>query len=145
LQRDSCAKIVFEFTPQFKLLIAGNHKPGLRTVDEAMRRRLNLLPFTVTIPASERDVKLTEKLRSKWGGILKWMIDGCSAYQRWCEWCGSNGEHVGTQKRFSQTLEARGFTRQRTSTARGFAGIGLRTDVTDVTGCPHITVTRARA
>jgi putative DNA primase/helicase len=23
----------FEYTPQFKLLIAGNHKPGLRTVD----------------------------------------------------------------------------------------------------------------
>ena len=30
----------FEFTPQFKLLIAGNHKPGLRSVDEAIRRRL---------------------------------------------------------------------------------------------------------
>src|SRR5262249_5550062 len=25
----------FEFTPQFKLVIAGNHKPGLRSVDEA--------------------------------------------------------------------------------------------------------------
>ena len=29
----------FQFTPQFKLLIAGNHKPGLRSVDEAIRRR----------------------------------------------------------------------------------------------------------
>ena len=41
----------FEFVPQFKLVIAGNHKPGLRSVDEAIRRRLNLIPFTVTIPA----------------------------------------------------------------------------------------------
>ena len=40
----------FEFTPQFKLMIAGNHKPGLRSVDEAIRRRLDLIPFTVTIP-----------------------------------------------------------------------------------------------
>ena len=40
----------FEFAPQFKLLIAGNHKPGLRSVDEAMRRRFNLIPFTITIP-----------------------------------------------------------------------------------------------
>ena len=30
----------FEYVPQFKLIIAGNHKPGLRSVDEAMRRRL---------------------------------------------------------------------------------------------------------
>jgi putative DNA primase/helicase len=32
----------FEFLPQFKLIIAGNHKPGLRSVDEAIRRRFNL-------------------------------------------------------------------------------------------------------
>jgi putative DNA primase/helicase len=31
----------FEYTPQFKLLIAGNHQPILRTVDEAIRRRFN--------------------------------------------------------------------------------------------------------
>ena len=35
----------FEFTPQFKLIIAGNHKPGLRLVDEAIRRRFHLVPF----------------------------------------------------------------------------------------------------
>ena len=29
------------FTPQFKLFIAGNHKPSLRTVDEAWRRRMH--------------------------------------------------------------------------------------------------------
>ena len=45
----------FEFTPAFKLVIAGNHKPGLRSVDEAIRRRFNLVPFTVTIPPEERD------------------------------------------------------------------------------------------
>ena len=71
----------FEFAPVFKLVIAGNHKPGLRTVDEAMRRRFNLLPFTVTIPASERDPELTDKLRAEWGGILQWMLEGCLAWQ----------------------------------------------------------------
>jgi putative DNA primase/helicase len=40
----------FEYTPQFKLVVAGNHKPGLRTVDESMRRRFNLLPFTSRSP-----------------------------------------------------------------------------------------------
>ena len=72
----------FEFVPQFKLLIAGNHKPSIQTVDEAMRRRFNLLPFTVTIPDAERDLELADKLRNEWGGILQWMIDGCVAWQR---------------------------------------------------------------
>ena len=72
----------FEFVPQFKLLVAGNHKPGLRTVDEAMRRRFNLLPFTVTIPPAERDGELGEKLKAEWPGILRWAIEGCLEWQR---------------------------------------------------------------
>jgi putative DNA primase/helicase len=70
----------FEYKPQFKLIIVGNHKPRLRSVEEAMRRRFHLLPFTTTIPASERDIELTEKLRPEWGGILGWMIEGCNAW-----------------------------------------------------------------
>lgn len=72
----------FEYAPQFKLLIAGNHRPGLRTVDEAMRRRFHLIPFNVTIPLEERDKELPEKLRAEWPGILQWMIAGCLAWQR---------------------------------------------------------------
>jgi putative DNA primase/helicase len=71
----------FEFTPQFKLVIAGNHKPGLRSVDEAIRRRFNLIPFTVHIPPAERDETLTERLKQEWPGILSWMIDGCLDWQ----------------------------------------------------------------
>ena len=45
----------FDFVPKFKLVIVGNHKPRLDNVDEAMRRRLFLVPFLVQIPAAERD------------------------------------------------------------------------------------------
>jgi P4 family phage/plasmid primase-like protien len=44
----------FEYAPQFKLIIAGNHKPALKTVNEAIRRRINLIPFCVTIPERHR-------------------------------------------------------------------------------------------
>jgi len=71
----------FEFFPQFKLLIIGNHKPGLHGVDEAMRRRMNLMPFAVTIPEEERDENLPEKLREEWPGILAWMLEGCLEWQ----------------------------------------------------------------
>ncbi len=71
----------FEFAPQFKLVIAGNHKPALRSVDEAIRRRFNLIPFSVTIPAEERDPNLRDKLKAEWPGILRWMVEGCLAWQ----------------------------------------------------------------
>jgi putative DNA primase/helicase len=71
----------FAFSPTFKLLIAGNHRPRLRSVDEAMRARLHLIPWTVTIPAAQRDPDLTEKLREEWPGILAWAIAGCLEYQ----------------------------------------------------------------
>jgi putative DNA primase/helicase len=72
----------FEYVPQFKILIAGNHKPTLHGVDEAIRRRFHLIPFTVTIPLAERDLHLPEKLRPEWPGILQWAIDGCALWQQ---------------------------------------------------------------
>lgn len=72
----------FEFMPQFKLLIAGNHKPGLKSVDEAIRRRLRLIPFDVEIPAEKRDHMLADKLRAEGPGILQWAIEGCLDWQR---------------------------------------------------------------
>ena len=57
-------------TPAFKLAIAGNHKPRLRTVDEAIRRRFHLIPFTTTISEADADKNLAEKLRPEWPGIL---------------------------------------------------------------------------
>lgn len=72
----------FTYIPQFKLIIAGNHKPSLRNVDEAIRRRFHIVPFTVTIPAHERDKDLTEKLKTEWPGILKWAIEGAKEWYR---------------------------------------------------------------
>jgi putative DNA primase/helicase len=74
-------KDFFTYVPQFKLVIAGNHKPRLRNVDEAMRRRLHFIPFTVTILEAERDPDLPEKLRPEWSGILQWAIQGCLDWQ----------------------------------------------------------------
>jgi putative DNA primase/helicase len=69
----------FEFRPQFKLWVIGNHKPVLLNVDEAARRRLNLAPFLYT-PANP-DRQLEAKLESERPGILRWMIDGCLDWQ----------------------------------------------------------------
>lgn len=72
----------FDFIPQFKLMVAGNHRPTIRTVDMAIRRRMNLIPFTVTIPEAERIPDLSVKLRAEHPSILSWAIEGCLAWQR---------------------------------------------------------------
>ncbi|MCX5784572.1 MAG: phage/plasmid primase, P4 family [Elusimicrobia bacterium] len=72
----------FEYKPQFKLIIAGNNKPAIRDVDEAMRRRLHLVPFTVTIPPEKRDQTLSDRLLAEGDGILRWMLDGCLEWQK---------------------------------------------------------------
>lgn len=72
----------FTFDPQFKLIIAGNHKPGLRNVDEAIKARLKLIPFEVFIPEEQRDPLLMEKLRDEAGGILRWAVEGCLEWQK---------------------------------------------------------------
>lgn len=166
----------FEFVPTFKLVIAGNHKPGLRSVDEAIRRRFHLVPFNVVIPPEQRDKTLGDRLRTEWPGILAWMIDGCLDWQErglappeavtsataayleaedaqaawldevgtrdvnawektsvlfasWKAWADNAGEHAGTLKRFSQSLEGRGLVPERTMNARGFRGFKLQADL----------------
>jgi putative DNA primase/helicase len=72
----------FSYKPQFKLLFSGNHMPTLRTVNKAITRRFNRIPFAVTIPDDEVDGNLDDKLKAEWPGILAWMIEGCLEWQR---------------------------------------------------------------
>lgn len=72
----------FTYRPNFKLLISGNHKPELKGVDEAWRRRMQLIPFTVRIPAAKRIKGYDEQLRAEWPGILMWMIEGARIWAR---------------------------------------------------------------
>ena len=70
----------FDFDPTFKLFVMGNHRPKLRRVDQAIRRRLHLIPFTVTI--AEPDRQFRDKLRGELPGILAWAIEGCLDWQK---------------------------------------------------------------
>jgi putative DNA primase/helicase len=69
----------FSFVPQFKLVIIGNHKPRLHNVDDAMRRRIHIIPFT-HVPANQ-DKHLEDKLRVEYPQILNWMIEGAKDWQ----------------------------------------------------------------
>jgi putative DNA primase/helicase len=71
-----------EFRPAFAIWLWTNHKPVVDEQSEAIWRRLRLVPFTITIPAEERDAGLGERLRAEeLQGILAWCVAGCLAWR----------------------------------------------------------------
>lgn len=70
----------FTYMPTFKLIVIGNHKPILHNVDEAAKRRFNMVPFILK-PATP-DRQLEQKLVEEAPAILQWMIDGCIDWQQ---------------------------------------------------------------
>jgi len=73
----------FEYDPQFKIIVSGNHQPAIKNVDPAMRRRLQLVPFNVQIPASQQDGSLERRLITQEGPqILAWVFEG---FNQWRE------------------------------------------------------------
>lgn len=72
----------WSFTPTHKLWVACNHKPRIRGTDHGIWRRIRLVPFEVTIPATEQDKNLATKLAAELPGILNWALAGCLAWQR---------------------------------------------------------------
>lgn len=71
----------FTFRPVATWWIYGNHKPVLTGTDEGIRRRIRLIPFTLTIPPAERDPFLGQKLLAELPGILRWAVEGCARWQ----------------------------------------------------------------
>jgi putative DNA primase/helicase len=98
----------FTYKPTFKLTIVGNHEPELRNVDEAMRRRVNILPFSRRPAQPDRHLEV--KLRGEWPGILRWMIQGCldwqeSGLQPPATVCQATEAYFAEQDLFGQWLE----------------------------------------
>src|SRR5215203_3280612 len=72
----------WEFEPTHKVLMACNHKPQVRGTDNAIWRRIKLVPFTEIIPPAAQDKQLPEKLRDELPGILAWAVEGCLEWRR---------------------------------------------------------------
>jgi putative DNA primase/helicase len=66
--------------PQFKLIIAGNSRPRLRVVDEAMKRRFHILPFVVTPKAPDQNLR-DRIIADELPGVVAWAIEGCRLWQ----------------------------------------------------------------
>jgi putative DNA primase/helicase len=69
----------FTFRKSHKHLILGNHRPQVKTVDDAIKNRMILVPFDVSF-AGREDMDLPRKIREEAGFVLQWLIDGHIAW-----------------------------------------------------------------
>lgn len=66
----------WEFLPTFKPILATNHKPVIRGVDDGIWRRMQLVPFTQQFMKDDPrcDPLLKDKLKLEAPGILAWLV-----------------------------------------------------------------------
>ena len=73
----------FNYRPQFKLWLTGNNRPEFRTFDDAIERRLQLVPFPHKLSVEERDVEHKSRIREhELPGVLALAVRGCLEWQR---------------------------------------------------------------
>ena len=72
----------FDFKPTHKLWLSTNHKPEIRGTDNAIWRRIRLVPWAVSIPPADQDKKLPAKLRAELAGVLAWVVEGCLEWRQ---------------------------------------------------------------
>ncbi len=65
----------FEFERTHKHLIFGNNRPRLKTVTEALKARIKIVPFAASFIGRE-DPELPAKLQAEAGFVLTWLIEG---------------------------------------------------------------------
>lgn len=74
-------KDYFEYIPTDHWVVATNYLPIIRGMDAAIRRRVFIIPFNVTIPEGRRDPYLTDRLIAEAPGILQWLVQGYRTYR----------------------------------------------------------------
>ena len=70
----------WEFDPSHTLILFSNYQPIIKGTDNGIWRRVRLVPWAVTIPETEQDPDLAEKLAAESSGILNWLVDGARIF-----------------------------------------------------------------
>lgn len=70
-----------QFEPSHTSVLITNHLPDVSGDDEALWRRLTVVPFDVVIPEEERDGTLGARLELEAEGILAWAVRGYAEFK----------------------------------------------------------------
>ncbi|MBK9402905.1 MAG: hypothetical protein IPN57_00005 [Ignavibacteria bacterium] len=105
----------FTFKPFFKLWVYGNHKPIIRGTDEGIKRRIKLIPFTVTIPSKEvrsRDSIIAEII-PELPGILNWALKGFNKWRENGSLCFPSEVSMATENYLKEMDRVQNFVNER--------------------------------
>ena len=72
----------WSFDPTHTMVLFSNFKPEIQGRDEGIWRRLQLVPWEVTIPRRAQDRDLAPKLAGESLGILRWLVEGSVEFHR---------------------------------------------------------------
>ena len=75
----------FEIVERGRLFFSTNHRPRLPDDDDAVWRRVRVVPFNHTIPEEKRDPAVKRdlcNLKLSGAAILAWLVKGCLAYRK---------------------------------------------------------------
>lgn len=70
------------FDPTHKVWLATNHRPTIQGTDHGIWRRLQLVPFTTTIPDDQAIKDMPARLAAEYPGILAWCVRGCLEWRK---------------------------------------------------------------
>jgi putative DNA primase/helicase len=68
------------FTPEAKVVFVTNHRPRIPRMDDAIRRRLRLVPFDRVFSPEERDPEMLDKLKAEAPAILAALAAAAAAF-----------------------------------------------------------------
>ena len=71
----------FGFAPSHKIVLLTNHRPRVRGTDNAIWRRLRLVPFAFTVPPERQDGDLRRRfVEEQAAAVLTWLVYGAVAW-----------------------------------------------------------------
>ena len=73
-------KAPFFFQPCAKIIMVANRRPELDCYDEALKRRIRVIPFEHQVPEAKRDPGLVDKLTAELPGILNRLVRAGADY-----------------------------------------------------------------
>ena len=75
-------KDLFEYFPEYKLVLLTNHEPVIKSQDYSIWRRVLKIPFNVKRPKEEWNLNLRTELLEEREGIFRWLVDGAVAWHK---------------------------------------------------------------
>lgn len=69
-----------EFDPSHLAFLVTNHLPKVSGDDDAVWRRVRVVPFEVVVPEEQRDAQLGERLELEADAVLAWAVTGYGDY-----------------------------------------------------------------